>query len=104
MVNLLKGMLEFNPYFRLTARECLKNKIFNDIRISDVEQSAPFKIKLQIYNENNYNYEEAKSNHTIHDYKVLLLEEIKKLRIQNKFKQVSSYNSHTKGKLKEKVR
>jgi hypothetical protein len=45
-VELLKGMLEFNPYFRLTARECLKNKIFDDIRISEIEKSAPFKIKL----------------------------------------------------------
>ena len=46
MVEILKGMLEFNPYFRLTAREILKNKIFDDIRINEIEQSAPYKIKL----------------------------------------------------------
>ena len=46
LVDLLKGMLEFNPFFRLTARECLKSKVFDDIRVSQVEQSAPFKIKL----------------------------------------------------------
>ena len=34
-----------------------------------------------VYTESNYNYEEAKSNLSIYDYKVLLLEEIKKLRI-----------------------
>jgi hypothetical protein len=34
-------MLEFNPYFRVTAAECLKNKIFDEIRIPHLEESAP---------------------------------------------------------------
>ena len=34
--------------------------MFDDIRIRQIEQSAPFKIKLSIYDENVFNYEEAK--------------------------------------------
>ena len=33
LVDLLKGMLEYNPCFRLTAAECLKKKIFDKIRV-----------------------------------------------------------------------
>lgn len=55
--------------------------MFDDIRIRQIEQSAPFKIKLSIYDENVFNYEEAKSDHCVGDYKLMLAEEIKKLRI-----------------------
>lgn len=78
--------------------------MFDDIRIRQIEQSAPFKIKLSIYDENVYNYEEAKSDHCVDDYKLMLAEEIKKLRIQNKFKKVSSSNSYSESKHIEKFR
>ena len=32
LLDLLMGMLEFNPYFRITAQEALKNKVFDKIR------------------------------------------------------------------------
>jgi len=41
-------MLQFNPYLRPTARELLKNPIFDEIRIKDNEISAPHKIVLEI--------------------------------------------------------
>ena len=39
-------MLEFNPYFRPTAKELLKNPIFDEIRIEENETISPHKIVL----------------------------------------------------------
>ena len=36
-----------NPYFRPTADELLKNKIFDEIRIPESEKKSPFKIHLE---------------------------------------------------------
>lgn len=33
LVALVKRMLEFNPFFRISAADALKNKIFNGIRV-----------------------------------------------------------------------
>jgi hypothetical protein len=33
-------MLEYNPYFRPSAEHLLKNKIFDKIRILDIEKPA----------------------------------------------------------------
>lgn len=37
-------MLEYNPYFRPTAKQLLKLPIFDKIRIKSIETSSPFKI------------------------------------------------------------
>ena len=53
-------MLEFNPYFRPTAKECLQSKVFDAIRVPGLEASAPFKINIDIdRNENKFDYEET---------------------------------------------
>lgn len=44
--NILKQMLEFNPYFRPSAKQLLQNPIFDDLRQKNNENAAPFKIKL----------------------------------------------------------
>jgi serine/threonine protein kinase len=36
-VALLKSMLQFNPYYRITAADALKNKLFDKIRIPKFE-------------------------------------------------------------------
>ena len=41
-------MLCFNHYFRPTARELLKNKIFDKIRIPSIEEISPHKIVIDI--------------------------------------------------------
>jgi len=41
-------MLQFNPYNRPTAKELLKNKIFNDIRNDVLEVPAPIQIIIDI--------------------------------------------------------
>ena len=35
LVELFTDLIQVNPYFRPTARECLKNKIFNDLKSGD---------------------------------------------------------------------
>ena len=39
--SLLKGLLEFNPHFRLTAKEALQSKVFDKIREPFFEKSCP---------------------------------------------------------------
>ena len=48
LIELLEQMLEFNPYFRPTARQLLKNKIFDSIRIPSIEERSPQKIVIDI--------------------------------------------------------
>lgn len=38
---LLKGLLEFNPYFRLSPKQCLKSSLFDEIRVPMLEIDAP---------------------------------------------------------------
>ncbi len=45
---LLANMLEFNPFFRQSARELLKNPMFDDIRIIENEKQSGDKLKLMI--------------------------------------------------------
>ena len=40
-------MLQFNPYFRPTAKEMLKHPIFDEIR-TDIEPEADFKVVINI--------------------------------------------------------
>ena len=37
IIGLLIGMLTFNPYFRMSASECLKNSLFDKIRNNEIE-------------------------------------------------------------------
>ena len=37
IIGLLMGMLTFNPYFRMSASECLKSSLFDKIRNNEVE-------------------------------------------------------------------
>jgi hypothetical protein len=41
-------LIQFNPYFRTNAKECLKHNIFDEIRAEELEQDAPFKIYLNV--------------------------------------------------------
>jgi hypothetical protein len=40
---LIKGLLEFNPYFRLSAKDALKNTIFDKIRVPEFENASSIK-------------------------------------------------------------
>jgi hypothetical protein len=39
---MLEAMLEFNQQFRVSAKELLKNKMFDDIRVERLERGAPY--------------------------------------------------------------
>ena len=41
-------MLEYNPYYRPTAKQLLKSKLFDDIRVPDMQVIAPFKIVINV--------------------------------------------------------
>ena len=41
LLDLLKGLLEFNPHFRLTAKQALQSKVFDDIRVDIFEKGCP---------------------------------------------------------------
>lgn len=56
-MKLLCELLQFNPHKRVTAAECLKNKIFDHIREPELEQPAPFKIKLNVDEHGAYDYD-----------------------------------------------
>ena len=79
--NLLRGMLEFNPHFRLSAKEALNSKVFDKIRNSHFEKPCPIKIAHKIHNAKNFDYSSGKAiKYEIKDYKKMLLKEIKKLK------------------------
>jgi hypothetical protein len=46
-------MLEFNPYFRPSAKQLLQNKIFDAGRIPELEELSIFKIRIKCDNEKN---------------------------------------------------
>ena len=51
LVDLLRQMLEFNPHFRPTAKECLSLPLFDSIRMPNLEMPASFKINFDIDND-----------------------------------------------------
>ena len=41
LVELLKSMIEFNPYMRALPSECIKSPYFDPIRVPQLEMPAP---------------------------------------------------------------
>ena len=41
-------MLEFNPYFRVSAKDLIKNPVFDKIRVKEKEVDAPFEIQIDV--------------------------------------------------------
>ena len=80
LLKLLKGLLEFNPYFRVSAKEALKSKIFDRIRVPFFEQPCPVKVDLKVNQPHMFDYETAEGSLSIGEYKKILEKEIKKIR------------------------
>lgn len=56
-------MLNFNPYFRPSAKDLLKNEIFDKVRHKLLEAPMEFKISLQIDQEKYaYDFEDESKN------------------------------------------
>jgi hypothetical protein len=67
-----------NPEKRISAKECLKNPVFDSIRNPELEVDAPFKIYLDVDKTSSYNYE---TDHNIlysnaEEYRAAILQEI----------------------------
>ena len=82
MRRVLQAMLELNPYFRASAAEILKSPIFDEIRVPELEEPAPFKIDVAVDRMGAYDYENnedliCKSKD---DYRKAICKEIKKLK------------------------
>ena len=51
LLHILEEMLQINPYMRPSAQQLLKNSIFDSVRMSQNEITAPFKIVININQE-----------------------------------------------------
>ena len=71
-------MLEFNHLYRMSAKELLKHKMFDDIRVERLERGASYKIHLLCDEKDAYNYSQDQDNfcETIKEYKDLIENEI----------------------------
>ena len=67
-------MLEFNPYFRPTAEQLLKEELFEDIRSPEHEITVPFKFNVGIdKNEFAFNYDTYKPKTSKNDRIIIML-------------------------------
>ena len=48
MRELVRDMLEYNPFFRPSAKECLQNPIFDEIRVTLLERDATEQIVTEV--------------------------------------------------------
>lgn len=54
---MLHGLLEFNPMKRVSTKDCLNLKIFDDIRCKNLEQSAKKQIVLDLDQTGSFDYD-----------------------------------------------
>ena len=57
---MVKKLLEFNPYFRVSASDFVKNPYFDFDRVSACENLKPAKICLPFDHADSYDYENFK--------------------------------------------
>lgn len=74
-------MLEFNHQFRLSAKELLKNKMFDDIRVERLERGAPYQIHLLCDGMDSFDYSTDKDHfcESIQDYTQLIKSEMQQI-------------------------
>jgi len=81
---ILQNLLTVNPYFRWTASECLAHPIFDEVRGGDAfEIPSTFKLKLDVDQDDAFNYEEcASEKYETKDYLQILMKEVDLLNLQ----------------------
>ena len=57
LIEMLKDMLQVNPYMRPSASELLKHPIFDSMRFKDLEKGCQSKIELEVDSDQSYDYE-----------------------------------------------
>ena len=84
LFKILKGLLAFNPHLRLTAKQALKSKLFDDIRSPEYERPSSIKIHQKINDVGVFDYDNfVKNKYKIQDYKKMLIREIKAIKKLN---------------------
>ena len=79
-MSVLENLLLLNPFFRSSASEALKWKIFNGIRHKSKEQSSPVKLKLDVDRDDAFDYEKLESKkYNLKAYKAILAETVEKV-------------------------
>ena len=77
-MELLEGMLTYNPSLRPTTKELLRSPIFDSIRIPEYEKPSPLTCDLKIYQEGIYDYDKSESSkYSVLDFKKMISEEVK---------------------------
>ena len=56
---MLKQLLTFNPKLRPSAKECLRNNIFDSLRVKSLEENADVNIELELDDLDMFDYEEC---------------------------------------------
>ena len=92
-VQLLTDMLQFNPYFRISAKDAMQHPYFDSVRHSYFERPCPIQIDQKIYNADAYDYQEFEcTKYFVKEYKQMLLREKKKItKINQLFKKASKH-------------
>ena len=81
--SILKNLLQLNPYFRWTSKECLSNSYFDDVRVAASEIPTKVKIQLVVDKDGSFNYEENLSQmFTQNDYQNIILKEVKEINLK----------------------
>ena len=62
LLDLLEGMLQFNPDFRFTASECLQHSVFDKIRNQAKEKGAPEMVELPCFADGMYDYHRKRAS------------------------------------------
>ena len=74
IVNLLVDMLQFNPHLRPTVSQCLKNPIFDKLRVEKLEnlRARPFDCQVDELFPLDYTDDDVKDVYSKRDYQELL--------------------------------
>ena len=73
MIDMLCSLIKLNPYFRKSASEIIKDSIFDDLRLPMMEKSAPFKLRLEVDQDDAFDFEKGISlKYDMNDYRTIV--------------------------------
>lgn len=98
LLELLLGMLEFNPYLRITAAEAMKNKVFDQIRRPFFEQPCNSVLDHQLEDLDQYDYVELDGQLSISDFKTILLKDAEYIKKKSQLVNYEKKNVEMKNK------
>lgn len=81
MIDLLIGMLTFNPYFRMSASDCLKSPLFANIRNEEAEKNVPSQVILHGFEEGAIDYDNLRdgTKYSVESLQKLIVQEVEQI-------------------------